>query len=140
MATPEAPAARSQGERNHGLRIFLIWLPLAVIADLLIWFVWKPHIPPGTMTSSAEHQQFDIAFMAILCAPVLLFVWTYAAYALVNWHHRAGDDTDGPPIHGNAKIQATWIGATAVIVLGLGAGRGGLGSGHQALTSMLPVM
>ena len=119
MATPEAPAAGAQADRNHGLRIFLIWLPLAVIADLLIWFAWKPHIPPGTMTSSAEHQQFDIAFMALLCAPVLLFVWTYSAYALVNWHYRAGDEEDGPPIHGNAKIQATWIGATAVIVLGL---------------------
>ena len=119
MATPEAPAASARSDRNHGMRIFLIWLPLAVIADILIWFVWKPHMPPGTMTTSAEHQQFDIAFMAMLCAPVLLFVWTYAAYALVTWHHRAGDETDGPPIHGNAKIQATWIGATAVIVLGL---------------------
>jgi len=119
MATPEAPAARAQADRNHGLWIFLIWLPLAVIADLLIWFAWKPHMPPGTMSSSAQHQQFDIAVMAMVAAPVLLFVWTYAAYALVTWRHRAGDEEDGPPIHGNAKIQATWIGATAVIVLGL---------------------
>jgi cytochrome c oxidase subunit 2 len=49
----------------------------------------------------------------------LLFVWIYATYALINWRHREGDDEDGPPIHGNVKIQATWIGATAVIVLGL---------------------
>jgi cytochrome c oxidase subunit 2 len=119
MATPEATADSTRAEPNHGLRIFLIWLPLAVIADILIWFLWKPHLPPGTMTSSAEHQQFDIAVMAVAAAPVLLFVWIYSAYALINWHHRAGDDEDGPPIHGNAKIQATWIGATAVIVLGL---------------------
>jgi cytochrome c oxidase subunit 2 len=101
------------------MRIFLIWLPLAVIADLLIWFLLYPHLPPGRMSSSAEHQQFDIAFMALLCAPVLLFVWSYAAYALINWRHREGDDEDGPPIFGNTKVQATWIGATAVIVLGL---------------------
>jgi cytochrome c oxidase subunit 2 len=119
MATPEAPAAGAPAERRHGLTIFVIWLPLAVIADLLIWIVWRPHLPPGTMTTSAEHQQFDIAIMAVLAAPVVLFVWTYAAYALVSWHHREGDEEDGPPIHGNAKIQATWIGATAVIVLGL---------------------
>jgi cytochrome c oxidase subunit II len=119
MATPEAPAARAQAERNHGLWIFLIWLPLTVVADLLIWFAWKPHMPPGTMSSSAEHQQFDIAFLAMVAAPVLLFVWIYSAYALINWRQRAGDEEDGPPIHGNAKIQATWIGGTAVIVLGL---------------------
>ena len=34
MATPEAPAASGRADRNHGMRIFLIWLPLAVIADL----------------------------------------------------------------------------------------------------------
>ena len=118
MATPEAPAAAA-AEPRHGLRIFLIWLPLAIIADVLIWTVWRPHLPPGDMSTSASHQQFDIAVMAVLCAPVLLFVWAYAAYALVTWRHREGDDEDGPPIHGNAKIQATWIGATAVIVLGL---------------------
>jgi len=119
MATPEAPAVSAKAGPNHGLRIFLFWLPLAVIADLLIWFAWYPHMPPGRMSSSAAHQQFDIAVMAVMCAPVLLFVWTYAAYALINWHHRAGDEEDGPPIHGNARIQATWIGVTAVIVLGL---------------------
>ena len=32
MATPEAPAARAPADRNHGLWIFLIWLPLAVVA------------------------------------------------------------------------------------------------------------
>ena len=119
MAAPEGTVASARSEPNHGLRIFLIWLPLSVVADLLIWFVWYPHFPPGRMASASASQAFDIAVMAVLCAPVLLFVWTYAAYALVNWRHRAGDEEDGPAIHGNAKIQATWIGVTAVIVLGL---------------------
>ncbi len=119
MAAPEATVASARSEPNHGLRIFLIWLPLAVVADLLIWFLWYPHFPPGRMSSSAQHQQFDIAVLAMCAAPVLLFVWTYGAYAVVNWRHREGDEEDGPPIHGNARIQATWIGVTAVIVLGL---------------------
>ena len=119
MAAPEATVASARSEPNHGLRIFLIWLPLAVAADLLIWFLWYPHFPPGRMSSSAQHQQFDIAVLAMCAAPVLLFVWTYGAYAVVNWRHREGDEEDGPPIHGNARIQATWIGVTAVIVLGL---------------------
>jgi cytochrome c oxidase subunit II len=119
MATPEATVPSSPAEPRHGMRIFLIWLPLAVVADLLIWFVWYPHFPPGRMSSSAQHQQFDIAVMAVMCAPVLLFVWTYGAYAVINWRQRPGDEEDGPPIHGNVRIQATWIAATAVIVLGL---------------------
>jgi cytochrome c oxidase subunit 2 len=112
-------AAGASGDARHGLRIFLIWLPLAIIADLLIWFVWYPHLPPGRMSDQAQGQQFDIAVMAVLAAPVLLFVWVYFAYALIVWRRRPGDDEDGPPIHGNTRVQATWITATAVIVLGL---------------------
>jgi cytochrome c oxidase subunit II len=112
-------AEEASSDARHGLRIFLIWLPLAIIADLLIWFVWYPHLPPGRMSDQAQGQQFDIAVMAVLAAPVLLFVWVYAAYALIIWRRRPGDDEDGPPIHSNTRVQATWITATAVIVLGL---------------------
>jgi cytochrome c oxidase subunit 2 len=115
----DSAAAGASGDARHGLRIFLIWLPLAIIADLLIWFAWYPHLPPGRMSDQAQGQQFDIAVMAVLAAPVLLFVWVYFAYAIIVWRRRPGDDEDGPPIHGNTRVQATWITATAVIVLGL---------------------
>jgi cytochrome c oxidase subunit 2 len=114
---PAAPAAPERAETNHGLRIALIWVVLALVADLLIWFVWYPHLPPGRMSESAEHQQFDIAVLALAAAPVMIFVWTYFGYTLVNWRHRDGDDDDGPPLFGHTGIQATWIGGTAVIVL-----------------------
>jgi cytochrome c oxidase subunit II len=117
QTTPTAEAGRP--EPNHGLRIFLIWLPISLAADLIIWFVWGPHMPPGDLGSAAQGQQFDINVMAVMAAPVMIFVLTYAAYALVVWRHREGDDEDGPPIHGNARASATWIGLTAAIVLGL---------------------
>jgi cytochrome c oxidase subunit 2 len=128
MATPEPPAAGTPAqppaadaprERRHGWVISGIWLPVSIVADLLIWFAWYPHMPPGRMSDQAAGQQFDIAVMAVLSAPVLIFIWTYFIYAMVTWRHREGDDTDGPPIHGNTKVQAAWIGATSVIVLGL---------------------
>ena len=114
---PAAPEARGEKEVNHGLRIFVIWVILALVADLLIWFLLYPHLPPGRLTETAEHQQFDIAVLGLAAAPVMIFVWTYFGYTLVNWRHRAGDDDDGPPIFGHTGLQATWIGGTAVIVL-----------------------
>ncbi len=118
MAESQAPAAApAKAEPNHGIRIFTVWIVLALIADLLIWFLWKPHLPPGDMSSSARHQQFDIAVLALAAAPVMIFVWVYSGYALVNWRHRAGDDEDGPALFGHTGIQAAWIGGTAVIVL-----------------------
>jgi cytochrome c oxidase subunit II len=117
MTASEAPAATSPAEPRHGRRIFLIWIVLALVADLLIWFLWYPHMPPGDMSSSAKHQQFDITVLALAAAPVMLFVWIYFGYALINWRHRDGDDEDGPPIFGHTGIQATWIIGTAVVVL-----------------------
>jgi cytochrome c oxidase subunit II len=102
---------------NHGLRIFLIWLPIAVVADLLIWRVLGPHLPPGRASDTAASQQFDILILSVLAAPLMAFVLVFMSYSMVVWRHREGDDADGPPLFGNVRIQATWITVSAVIVL-----------------------
>jgi cytochrome c oxidase subunit 2 len=120
MATTDTPAAAgTPAEPRHGLRMFLIWIILALAADLVIWFVWYPHLPPGRMSDAATHQQFDIAVLAISAAPVIIAVLLYFIYAIVVWRARPGDDSDGAPIYGNLKVQATWIVGTTVIVLWL---------------------
>jgi cytochrome c oxidase subunit II len=116
-ATPAAAPGRP--EPRHGLRIFLIWLVAAVIADVLVGLLLGPHMPPGAQSSSASGQQEAITVMALMAIPVFLFVVIYFAYALVVWRQREGDEEDGPPIHGNARISATWIGVTSAIVLAL---------------------
>lgn len=116
MAEAQAPAAAPK-EKNHAARIFGIWIVLAVISDILIWVFWRPHMPPGTMSDQARGQGFDIAVMAVIGAPVLVGVLTYFGYTFVVWRQRPGDTEDGPAIHGNTTIQATWIVLTAAIVL-----------------------
>jgi cytochrome c oxidase subunit 2 len=111
--------ASGQGEPRHGLRIFGTAVALALVADLLIWFVLGPHLPPGTMSSSAVENQRAIKLMAVMSAPVVIFVVVFFGYALVVWRHQEGDDDDGPPIHGNTRIQTGWIVGTTVVVLGL---------------------
>src|SRR5580704_8693912 len=110
MATTETPAVPdAQGperEPNHGRRMFAVWFVLALAADLVIWFVWKPHLPPGAMSDAARHQQFDIAVLAVTGATVV-------------GRAKPGDDRDGEPIYGNTKVQATWIIGTSAIVLWL---------------------
>jgi cytochrome c oxidase subunit 2 len=118
-AADQTVPAGGHREPSHGLRIALIWLPIALAADLVIWFVWGPHLPPGDMSSSASSQQSDITVMAVMAAPVMAFVLVYAGYALVVWRHREGDDEDGPPIHGNTRVSVIWIAVTSALVLGL---------------------
>jgi cytochrome c oxidase subunit 2 len=115
-----ATASAGRPDANHGLRIFLIWLPLALAADLLLWFVYGPHMPPGRMSTSAASQQFDIRVMSVMGAPVLLFVVLFAGYAMITWRPRDGEEEDdGPPIEGNTRVQFSWIAISTVIVLSL---------------------
>ena len=45
---------RAGHEPNHGAADLPDLAVVAVVADLLIWFVWGPHLPPGTMSSAAQ--------------------------------------------------------------------------------------
>ena len=119
MSATETQPTPAAGEPRHGLRLLLIWLVLSLAACLLIWFVWYPHLPPGRMSSSAKHQQFDIAVLAVIAAPVIIGVVLYFVYAIVVWRARPGDDSDGAPIYGHTAVQATWIIGTSAIVLAL---------------------
>jgi cytochrome c oxidase subunit II len=81
--------------------------------------VWGPHLPPGAQSSSAASQQTDITVLATIATPVVVGVLLYFGWALTFWRQKPGDETDAAPIHGNTKVQATWIVATSAIVLSL---------------------
>ena len=89
----------------------------SVICCPLVYLVLGPHLPPGDMSSSAAQQQFDSTVLATIATPVVLGVWIYFGYALIFWRAKEDDETDGPPIHGNTRIQLTWIVVTSVVVL-----------------------
>jgi cytochrome c oxidase subunit 2 len=112
-----APAAGAGQEPNHGARLLTMWVLLSAICDPLFWFLAGPHIPPGRMSSSAATQQTDFNVLAMLAIPVVIGVLLYFGYALTYWRVKDGDETDGPPIHGNTKIQVTWISVTTALVL-----------------------
>jgi cytochrome c oxidase subunit II len=81
--------------------------------------VLGPHMPPGAQSSSAASQQTDITVLATIATPVVIGVLLYLGWALAFWRQRPGDETDAAPIHGNTKVQTTWIIATSAIVLSL---------------------
>jgi cytochrome c oxidase subunit II len=104
-------------EPRHGLRLLTLWILLSAICCPLFWFLGGPHMPPGDMSSSAANQQLDFNILAMIAIPVVVGVLLYFGYALTFWRAKDDDEEDGPPIHGNTKIQVTWISVTAAIVL-----------------------
>ena len=46
-------------------------------------------------------------------------IWVYFGYAVTIFRQEGAAIVDGPPITGNARIQATWLIVTSALVLGL---------------------
>ena len=119
MAAETAAPATGQAGPRHGIRILVIWFVITLVGELLIWFALGPHLPPGTMSSTAKDQQLAITLMSMMSEPVLVLVAVYFPYAMIVWRKRQDDEEDGPPLQGHTGLQAGWIIATTIVVVSL---------------------
>jgi cytochrome c oxidase subunit 2 len=120
---PAAPptSAAAQTEPRHGWRMIAIWAVLSAIADPLFFFLAGPHIPPGSMTNTANGAQFDFNVLFILALPVVIAIWVYLAYAIFVWRASRGgpEPVAGPYSRGHIGIQVGWIATSTALVMGL---------------------
>jgi cytochrome c oxidase subunit II len=118
-APSAAGAPVTAGRRRDGLWLLILWIAASIIGCLLVALVWGPHLPPGRASEQAASQQTDYTVLAAMATPVVIGVLLYFGWALVFWRQQPGDETDAAPLHGNLKVQVTWIVGTAAIVLSL---------------------
>jgi cytochrome c oxidase subunit 2 len=119
MAAQASGLPAWQGDRRDKLVLPVLWVVLSIIGCLLVALVWGPHMPPGRASTQAASQATDITVLATIATPVIIGVLLYFGWALAFWRQKPGDETDAAPLHGNVKVQATWIVATSAIVLSL---------------------
>ena len=109
-------------EVNHWRRVVLWWLAATVICTPLVIFVLAPIVPPGNGTVESAGQVTDNTVLFGISTPVALAVIVFFIYAMIAFREREpGAVLDGPPIRGNAKIQAWWLVVTTGLVLFLAA-------------------
>jgi cytochrome c oxidase subunit 2 len=73
-------------------------------------------LPPGSQSQQAVEQSWLLKLMTILSTPVFVGVVLYILYAAFTFRQRRGMLEDGPPSHGNIRIQVAWVAITSVIV------------------------
>ncbi len=108
-----------KNEVNHLRRMLTLWVPLSVILDVVYWFAVGPHMAPGRLTETAKNNQMDFNILFVIAFPVLIGVWIFMGYAIMNFNAKRGapEPVGGPTAAGNRKAQVLWISITSVVVL-----------------------
>jgi cytochrome c oxidase subunit 2 len=112
-----AEAAERRAPRRTAAQMVgvgLVASVLGVVAGLLIdWF---------PASSSTQADQIDTLWDVLIIAsvPVFVLVTVVIAFSVLNFRMRPGEEgIDGPPIHGNTRIEVIWTAVPAILIVGL---------------------
>jgi cytochrome c oxidase subunit 2 len=114
--TAEAAAERRPPRRTAAqmLVVGVVASVLGIIAGLLIhWF------PPAASTQADKIDTlWDVLIVASV--PFFVLVTTVIGFSILNFRMRPGEEgIDGPPIHGNTRVEVIWTAIPATIIVGL---------------------
>ena len=103
---PKSPLARMF---IYGAIAVAILLPITLSID------WFPE------QGSASAHKIDTLYDVLLIAsvPIFVLVMTVAIYSVIRFRARPDDMRDGPPIHGNARLEVAWVTIPFLLVTGL---------------------
>ena len=96
-------------------------IAIGVIASLLgialgLLIDWFP------VAASGEAKEIDTLWDVLIIAsvPVFVLVQTIVLYSVWKFRMRPGEELqDGPPIHGNTKLEIYWTAIPAILLVGL---------------------
>jgi cytochrome c oxidase subunit II len=74
---------------------------------------------PAEGASSAKKIDTLYDVLLIASVPIFVLVMTVAIYSVVKFRARPGDMRDGPPIHGNTRLEIGWVTVPFLLVSGL---------------------
>ena len=99
--------------RRSLVQLILIGAVAGVAAAAVALFI--PWLPP---VASKEGGRIDFAFWFTtwICVAVFAVVAAVLVTALLDFRVPLDDDQDGPPIHGNTKLEIIWTAIPAILV------------------------
>jgi cytochrome c oxidase subunit 2 len=109
-----SPVREARAPVGQMLGIGAIASALGVVLALLInWF---------PVAASEEAHQIDTLWdvLLIVSVPIFVLVVTIVLYSALRFRMRPGEElADGPPIHGNTRLEVIWTAIPAVILVAL---------------------
>jgi cytochrome c oxidase subunit II len=105
-AGPPDQDPRIEGEKHPVARMLAIGVVASVIGVAICLLIdWFP-----ADASGAAHEIDTVYDVLLICSvPVFVLVMTIAIYSVVRFRAKPGDMRDGPPIHGNTRLEVIWV-------------------------------
>ena len=87
-----------------------IWIP---IARIIPWFP-----PKGSIQAGNIRTLYYVLIIATV--PIFVLVETVVLFSVWKFRMRPGqEDMDGPPIHGNTRLEVVWTAVPAILIVSL---------------------
>ena len=121
QAEAEAADAAVAAERRAPRRTAAQMVGVGVVASVLgvIGALLIPWFPP---VASTQADKIDTLWDVLLIAsvPVFVLVTVVICFSVLNFRMRPGEEAlDGPPIHGNTRLEVIWTALPAMLIVGL---------------------
>jgi cytochrome c oxidase subunit 2 len=113
---PGAPAPPRAHIVDTTSKLFFIILGvLATVAGIGMG-IWNPFLSDA---ASVQGTDIDILFGVALGVGTAIFVIVQGTliYSIIRFAREPGDESDGPPIHGNTTLEVIWTAIPAAIVV-----------------------
>jgi len=105
-------------DRRRSLRLtFLVALIAIAIAIVISYAI---HWFPASASSQARNTDDLYHVLVIASIPIFVLVVTVILYCAWQFHMKPGEELkDGPPLHGNTRLEVFWTAMPAALLLGL---------------------
>ncbi len=113
---PPETDPRIEGEKHPVARMLAIGVFASLVGIAICLLIdWFP------ADASGAAGQIDTLYdVLLICSvPVFVLVMTIAIYSVVRFRAKPGDMGDGPPIHGNTRLEVIWVTIPFIMVTAL---------------------
>jgi cytochrome c oxidase subunit 2 len=104
--------------RQRGLILTIVAAVIAVAIGIALSYAI--HWFPVPATTQARNTDRLYHVLVIACVPIFVLVTTVVLYCAWQFRMKPGEEhKDGPPIHGNTRLEVFWTAIPAILLLGM---------------------
>jgi cytochrome c oxidase subunit 2 len=113
---PEESTPRRERKRTVQQMVIVGVIATAIGIAIGLTIHWFP--PADSTQADKIDTLWDVLIIATV--PVFVLVTVIVCFAVIEFRMRPGEENlDGPPIHGNTKLEVIWTALPAILIVGL---------------------